>query len=188
MAMRWHGLPVDPRLGRMLIEARKEKCLPEVLPIVAALRIKRSPRRPAEKTREADAAHARWKDGDSDFIGLLRMWNDLMKFRDNRGRWKGNQLRKFCATAFLSARRVMEWANVCDELANLLEREWKIGLGEIGNDLSGPAAYATSTKRCSPACHGSSVCGIVIRNPTAGRTGILRDFSRLRVVRPAKTT
>ena len=40
-------------------------------------------------------------------------------------------------TAFLNARRVMEWANVRDELADLLEREWKLKLGEIGKDLSG---------------------------------------------------
>ena len=39
---------------------------------------------------EADAAHAKWKDGDSDFISLLRLWNDLAKFRDNRGRWQRN--------------------------------------------------------------------------------------------------
>ncbi len=139
-------LPVDPRLGRMLIEARKDGCLAEVLPIVAALESNDPRERPAEKQREADAAQARWKDGDSDFISLLRMWNDLMKFRDQRGRWQGNQLRKFCGSTFLSARRAMEWANVHDELANLLEREWKITLGKIGGDLSGPAAYATIHK------------------------------------------
>ena len=139
-------LPVDPRLGRMLIEARKEHCLAEVLPIVAALESSDPRERPAEKTREADAAHARWKDGESDFISLLRLWNDLGKFRDNRGRWQRNALRKYCGPAFLNARRVMEWANVRDELADLLEREWKLKLGEIGNDLSGAAAYATIHK------------------------------------------
>lgn len=139
-------LPVDPRLGRMLIEARKEHCLAEVLPIVAALESNDPRERPAEKTREADAAHAKWKDGDSDFISLLRMWQDLARFRDERGRWKRNALRKYCGPAYLNARRVMEWANVRDELADLLEREWKLRLGEIGNDLSGSAAYATIHK------------------------------------------
>jgi ATP-dependent helicase HrpA len=139
-------LPVDPRLGRMLIEARKEHCLAEVLPIVAALESNDPRERPAEKTREADAAHAKWKDGDSDFIALLRLWNDVAKFRDERGRWKQNALRKFCGPAFLNARRVMEWANVRDELADLLEREWKLKLGEIGKDLSGAGAYSTIHK------------------------------------------
>ena len=139
-------LPVDPRLGRMLIEARKEHCLAEVLPIVAALESSDPRERPAEKAREADAAHARWKDGDSDFISLLRLWQDLARFRDSRGRWQRNALRKYCGPAFLNARRVMEWANVRDELADLLEREWKLKLGEIGSDLSGTAAYATIHK------------------------------------------
>ncbi|MDP3849994.1 MAG: ATP-dependent RNA helicase HrpA [Luteolibacter sp.] len=123
---RMSRLPVDPRLGRMLIEARKEDCLAEMLPIIAALESNDARERPAEKAREADAAHARWKDGGSDFIGILRMWRDVTKFRDERGRWKRNALRKFCIPAFLNARRVMEWANVADELADLLEREWKV--------------------------------------------------------------
>jgi len=139
-------LPVDPRLGRMLIEARKEHCLAEVLPIVAALESSDPRERPAEKTREADAAHARWKDGDSDFISLLRLWSDVGKFRDPRGRWQRNALRKFCGPAFLNARRVMEWANVRDELADLLEREWKLKIGEIGAGMSTPAGYSTIHK------------------------------------------
>lgn len=139
-------LPVDPRLGRMLIEARKENCLPEVLPIVAALESNDPRERPSEKTREADAAHAKWKDGESDFTGLLRLWNDLARFRDEKGRWKRNALRKYCGSAFLNARRAMEWANVRDELAELLEREWKIRLPEPGQDLSGQAAYTTIHK------------------------------------------
>lgn len=139
-------LPVDPRLGRMLIEARKEHCLAEVLPIIAALESSDPRERPAEKVREADAAHAKWKDGESDFISLLRLWQDLARFRDERGRWKRNALRKFCGPAFLNARRVMEWANVCDELAELLEREWKLRIGGIGNDLSGSSGYASIHK------------------------------------------
>ena len=139
-------LPVDPRLGRMLIEARKEGCLAEVLPIVAALESNDPRERPAEKAREADAAHARWKDGDSDFVSILRMWNDLARFRDERGRWKRNALRKYCGPTFLNARRVMEWANVRDELADLLEREWKLKIGEIKEGISSPGSYSTLHK------------------------------------------
>jgi ATP-dependent helicase HrpA len=126
-------LPVDPRLGRMLIEAREEHCLAEMLPIIAALESNDPRERPAEKTREADAAQERWKDADSDFIGILRMWRDVSKFRDSRGRWRSNQLRKFCKTTFLNARRVMEWGNVADELADLLEREWDVKLKPQGD-------------------------------------------------------
>lgn len=117
-------LPVDPRLGRMLIEAVKEDCLTEILPIIAALESNDPRERPAEKTREADEAHARWKDGESDFIGILRVWRDVSRFRDERGRWKRNALRKYAGQAFLNARRVMEWANIADELVGVIEREW----------------------------------------------------------------
>ncbi|MBK1882030.1 ATP-dependent RNA helicase HrpA [Luteolibacter pohnpeiensis] len=134
-------LPVDPRLGRMLIEARKENCLAEVLPIVAALESNDPRERPAEKAREADAAHAKWKDAESDFIGLLRMWKDVTEFRDDRGRWKRNALRKFAGASFLNARRVMEWANVADELTSLIEREWKIKVGEIGSSFAYAAIH-----------------------------------------------
>ncbi len=163
-------LPVDPRFGKMLLEAQRGCCLAEVLPIIAALETSDVRERPADKTREADAAHARWKDAESDFLGILRLWLDLAQFREKGGgqdpgatwpgrpvrsqqehggglhpsrpshnhagkppahnptkpgRWRSNALRKFAAKHFLNFRRILEWANVCDELTELLEREWK---------------------------------------------------------------
>ncbi len=146
-------LPVDPRLGRMLIEARKEHCLAEMLPIIAALESNDPRERPAEKLREADAAHARWKDGESDFIGILRLWRDVSRFREKNGRWQRNALRKFATPAFLNARRVIEWANVADELVDLLESEWKVkGLRneEFGNKGGGQHARATVARASCP--------------------------------------
>jgi len=135
-------LPVDPRLGRMLLEARTENCLAEVLPIVAILESNDPKERPAEKLREADAAHERWKDIDSDFISILRLWRDVSKFRDSRGGWQRNALRKFAGPAFLNARRVVEWANVHDELAELLESEWRIRIGKLAKETGAWAPYA----------------------------------------------
>jgi ATP-dependent helicase HrpA len=153
-------LPVDPRLGRMLIEARREKCLAELLPIVAALESNDPRERPAEKLREADAAHARWKDGESDFIGILRMWRELAKFRDERGRWKRNALRKFAASSFLNARRVIEWANVADELSDLLEREWQAGR-ELRQQTGGGKDKAGDTGNFAyAAIHRSLLAGV----------------------------
>jgi ATP-dependent helicase HrpA len=131
---RMSRLPVDPRLGRMLIEAEKEHCLPEMIPIIAALESNDPRERPAEKIREADAAHARWKDGESDFTGILRIWRDVTKFRETGGKWKRNALRKFCTGAFLNMRRVIEWGNVADELAELLEREWRVRIPALDKD------------------------------------------------------
>jgi len=145
-------LPVDPRLGRMLIEARKEHCLTEMLPIIAALESNDPRERPAERIREADEAHARWKDAESDFIGILRMWRDVSRFRDERGRWKRNALRKFAASFYLNARRVMEWANVADELTELLEREWKVG----GSERTGAGRSGHGLAQDAPATLGSA--------------------------------
>ena len=139
-------LPVDPRLARMLIEAQKEHCLTEMLPLIAALESTDPRERPAEKTREADEAHARWKDADSDFIGILRLWRDVSRFRDGQGRWQRNALRKFAASCYLNARRVIEWANVADELTGLLEREWH----ERGTDRESPDSPAHEVRKKSP--------------------------------------
>lgn len=113
-------LPVDPRMGRMLIEARYEKCEEAVTVIVAGLETSDPRERPAEKKREADAAHSRWQDSDSDFMAMLHMWSELSEYYDGR-RWRWNQLRKFCGKHFLNAKRVTEWGNVVEELHELTD-------------------------------------------------------------------
>ena len=133
-------LPVDPRLGRMLIEAKERHCLAEILPIIAALESSDPRERAAEKSAEADKAQACWKDPDSDFIGILRIWVDLLAMREKTGRWKGNQLRKFCKEHYLNFRRVLEWSNVLDELGELLKREWKVKLPQLAKKTFNYAA------------------------------------------------
>jgi ATP-dependent helicase HrpA len=132
-------MPVDPRLARMLLEARHEHCLAEILPVVAGLESNDPKERPAEKIKEADAAHARWKDAESDFRGMLRLWLDVQRFREGRG-WKRNQLRKYCGEAFLNYRRVQEWVNVHDELKELIERElrWQVKPLAASTEKSAP--------------------------------------------------
>jgi ATP-dependent helicase HrpA len=152
--------------------------LAEVLPIVAALESSDPRERPAEKAGKRMPPTARWKDGDSDFIGLLRLWQDLARFRDARGRWQRNALRKYCGPALPQCPRVMEWANVRDELADLLEREWKLQLGAIGDSFSGSAAYATIHKASSPVSPANSASGTAIQNPTAAPVAAFLRFSR----------
>jgi ATP-dependent helicase HrpA len=126
-------MPVDPRLARMLMEANEEGVLAEVLPVVAGLESNDPKERPAEKAKEADKAHQRWKNVESDFLGMLGMWVDLQEFRKGR-KWQGNRLRKFCREHFLNYRRVTEWANVHDELRDLLKRELKWDVGSHDRD------------------------------------------------------
>ncbi|WP_367871595.1 ATP-dependent RNA helicase HrpA [Luteolibacter sp. Populi] len=133
-------MPVDPRLARMLLEARHEDCLAEILPIVSGLESNDPKERPSEKTKEADAAHARWKDADSDFRGMLRLWCDVQRFREGRG-WKRNQLRKYCGDSFLNYRRVQEWANVHDELKELLARDLRWQVKPLAATVEASAPY-----------------------------------------------
>jgi ATP-dependent helicase HrpA len=138
-------MPVDPRLSRMLLAASRERCLQELLPVIAVLESSDPRERPAEKLKEADAAHARWKHGQSDFFAMLRLWLDVKRFQEN-GKWRRNALRKYCNEAFLNMRRVMEWANIHEELLELCQRElrWEIPpplLRAESSDAEWQAAY-----------------------------------------------
>jgi ATP-dependent helicase HrpA len=133
-------MPIDPRLARMLLESREQECLAEILPIIAGIESSDPRERPPEKAKEADAAQARWKDQESDYRGILRLWMDLQTMRDGRG-WKRNQLRKFCQQHFLNFRRVTEWANVHDELRELLVRELKWQMRPLPEKIESLAPY-----------------------------------------------
>jgi ATP-dependent helicase HrpA len=112
------GLPIDPRIARMIIEAKKENCLPEILVIAAALTIQDPRERPLEKEKDADRAHARYKDPASDFISLLNIYRHV---RDDSGGEKSQgQLRKLCRDNFLSYRRIREWRDIYNQLATIL--------------------------------------------------------------------
>ncbi|GAA5482480.1 ATP-dependent RNA helicase HrpA [Haloferula sargassicola] len=127
-------MPVDPRLARMLMEAAAEGVLAEVLPVVAGLETQDPRERPQDKQKEADKAQAKWKHEESDFVSMLMLWKALQEFRKGRG-WHGNRLRKFCRDHFLNFRRLQEWANVHDELADVVKREVGLTLGVMGDKL-----------------------------------------------------
>lgn len=136
-------MPLDPRHARMLIAARREGCLADVLPIIAVLDGNDPLERPAERQKEADAAHARWNHPQSDFIAVLRLWHDVQRFRE-KGQWRRNALRKYCQQAFLNMRRVLEWANVHEELSDLVKRElrWPLEPTTLGAEVADGAWQA----------------------------------------------
>jgi ATP-dependent helicase HrpA len=111
-------LPVDPRIGRMILAANKEDCLHEVLIIAAALEVLDPRERPLDHQDEADAMHARFADPDSDFLGYLRIWDFYHKLKEQLSR---NQLRKACRQNFLSHNRLREWADIHRELLELVK-------------------------------------------------------------------
>ncbi len=120
-------LPLDPRLGRMLLEAEHEKTLAEMLVIVAALSIMDPRERPAEEAAQADQAHAQWNHPESDYLSLLSLWRSTLAFREKRGLAR-NQLRKWCNKHYLSFLRVVEWHNLVQDLSNALREtmRWRI--------------------------------------------------------------
>ncbi len=117
-------LPLDPRLGRMLLEAHHRKVLGEVLIIVAGLSVMDVRERPPEKESQADEAHSSFEEPDSDFMSLLNIWHSLREFRRDNQRWQRNQLRRFCEKKFLNVRRVLEWDQVARELGRLMREQY----------------------------------------------------------------
>ncbi len=108
------AFPVDPHLARMVLQARDEGVLPEILVLVSFLSIQDVRERPTEKAEAADLAHKQWVDPKSDFITILHLWNAI---EDERGAGGSHsKLRKYCKQNFINYRRVMEWRNLWNDL------------------------------------------------------------------------
>ena len=99
-------LPVDPRIGRMLIEAASLGSLQEVLIIASALAVQDPRERPIERQQAADQAHAQWRDDQSDFAAFVNLWRG---FEEQRQALSQNQLRSWCRRQFLNYLRMREW-------------------------------------------------------------------------------
>ena len=111
-------LPMDPKLGRMLLQAKKENALNELLIIVSALSIQDPRERPMDKKTESEAAQVRFFDDKSDFVSYLKLW----AFFDEAIQQKTSQnnLRKICHGYFLSYLRMREWRDLHNQIHELL--------------------------------------------------------------------
>ncbi len=110
-------LPLDPRLARMLLAAKAQHCLKEMLVITTALAIQDPRERPLDQQQAADTAHAQFTDAKSDFLGLLNLWN---RFHEERRHLSGSRLRKWCKENFLSYLRLREWHDTHQQIRNQL--------------------------------------------------------------------
>ncbi len=106
-------LPVDPRMGRMVLEADRQGCVEEVVVIAAALSIQDPRERPAERRAAADQQHARFADEQSDFLAMANLWRHLAERQQALSR---NQFRRLCRDEFLSHVRVREWQELVEQL------------------------------------------------------------------------
>ncbi len=107
-------LPIDPRVGRMLLAAREQQCLNEMLIITAALSVQDPRERPLDKQDAANRAHEKFQDEKSDFAGLLKIWSF---FEDALEHKKSNRkLIELCHENFLSHFRMREWREIHSQL------------------------------------------------------------------------
>ena len=109
-------LPVDPRIGRMVLAAGEEGCLREVLIIAAALTVQDPRERPQELRQKADEAHRQYRDEHSDFLTLLNLWEC---YQEHRRHLSHNKLRRYCRDRFLSLTRMREWQEIHSQLLTL---------------------------------------------------------------------
>ncbi|MCX4029270.1 ATP-dependent RNA helicase HrpA [Spartinivicinus marinus] len=126
-------LPIDPRLGRMLLAAGEIRALNEVLVVVSALGVQDPRERPVEKQQAADQAHNEFKDDDSDFMSVLNLWQF---YEEQRQELSQSQLRKLCKKRFLSFMRMREWRD--------LHRQLMLACKQLNLPFNQePAAYAS---------------------------------------------
>ena len=117
-------LPLDPRIGRMLLAAKEQNALKEVAIIASALATQDPRERPMDQAGAADQAHLQFADERSEFLSFVKLWNwyqDALQHKHSN-----RQLENLCRSKFLSPRRLREWRDVHGQLHTMLgEKGWK---------------------------------------------------------------
>ena len=129
-------LPVDPRLGRMILAAEAEACVREVLVVAAALTIPDPRERPAEREEAARQSHARFTDEHSDFMSYLNLWHYL---REQRNALSSNAFRRLCRNEFFHYLRIREWQDLVGQLRGIAR---ELGITESDEPATGDRVHA----------------------------------------------
>ncbi|MGB2920285.1 MAG: ATP-dependent RNA helicase HrpA, partial [Mycobacterium sp.] len=132
-------IPVDPRLGRMLLQADAEGCVREVLVIAAALSIPDPRERPVDREEAARQKHARFADEASDFVSYLNLWRYLTEQRKERS---GSSFRRMCRDEFLHYLRIREWQDLVGQLRSICR---DLGIREQDEPADTAAVHAALT-------------------------------------------
>jgi ATP-dependent helicase HrpA len=109
-------LPVDPRLGRMIVEADRRGCAREVMVLAAALPVQDPRERPLEKRQLADELHKRFFDENSDFTSWLLLWRYVQEQQEELS---STRFRKLCQREFLNFLRIREWQDLYAQLRQM---------------------------------------------------------------------
>ncbi|HSC61999.1 MAG TPA: ATP-dependent RNA helicase HrpA, partial [Caldimonas sp.] len=126
-------LPLDPRIGRMILEARHREALREVLVVASALSVQDVRDRPLEHQQAADQAHAKFDDEKSEFLGTLKLWTWLEHSRGGHGehRLSSRKHEQLLRDNFISPRRVREWRDIHAQLQSVVtEHGWRVNASE----------------------------------------------------------
>ncbi|MFM8822120.1 MAG: ATP-dependent RNA helicase HrpA, partial [Limnohabitans sp.] len=133
-------LPLDPRVGRMILEARDRQALDEVLIIASALSVQDVRDRPMEAQAQADQAHVKFDDEKSEFTGYLKLWKWLSEARGGKSaagsehKLSNRQYEQLLRQNFVNVRRVREWRDTHTQLhTTVAEHRWVLN--------SKPASY-----------------------------------------------
>ncbi|MGK2868714.1 MAG: ATP-dependent RNA helicase HrpA [Mycobacterium sp.] len=129
-------LPLDPRVGRMILAADTENCVREVLVLAAALSIPDPRERPADREDAARQKHARFADDNSDFISYLNLWNYLREQRKERS---SSAFRRMCRDEFLHYLRIREWQDLAGQLRSIAGY---LGIRDSGEDADPARIHA----------------------------------------------
>ncbi|MCW5664243.1 MAG: ATP-dependent RNA helicase HrpA [Piscinibacter sp.] len=122
-------LPLDPRVGRMILEARERQALTEILVIAAAFSLQDVRDRPLEQQQAADAAHKKFDDERSEFMGDLKLWKWLEDSKGGHGEHKLSvrKQEQLLREHFVSPRRVREWRDLHAQLHTVVaEHGWRL--------------------------------------------------------------
>ncbi len=154
-------LPVDPRIGRMILEADRNGCVREVLIIASALSITDPRERPTDAQQASDDKHRRFADPDSDFVAYLNLWDYLA---ERQLELSSSAFRRLCRADFLNYLRVREWQDLQGQLQGLA--------GDLGVAVGSSSAERTGL-------HASLLAGLL------SQIGMLYQFGRAEPVQPA---
>lgn len=144
-------LPIDPHLGRMLLEANKRGCASEVMVIVSALSIQDVRERPLDAQEAADAMHRRLADPTSDFLTYLNFWRYL---RTQSRDLSGSAFRRMCRHEYLHYLRIREWRDVYNQLAQLAR---PLGINAQKIELPTRASIRAASDRLVPGSHAAGM-------------------------------
>ncbi|AIY01094.1 ATP-dependent helicase HrpA [Arthrobacter sp. PAMC 25486] len=122
-------LPVDPRLGRMIVEAAKRGVAAEVMVLAAALTIQDPRERPTDKQQLAQEKHKRFVDEHSDFTGFLNLWRYI---KEKQNELSSSAFRRLCKAEFINYLRVREWQDLFSQLKAMAK---SLDIKVSGNDI-----------------------------------------------------